>query len=268
MDILEKIKKHKIKEVAERKNLVSLDELKARVLYERSVFSMAEFVKNKDRTGVIAEFKKKSPSEGFINRDADVEKITSGYIAAGASGLSVLTDEAFFGGSDEDLLAARQANSSPVLRKDFTVDTYQIHEAKSIGADIILLIAEILTKEDVRRFSDVAHELGMEVLLEIHSEDQLEKYVDGIELIGVNNRNLKDFTVDIRHSIDLFSNLPQKAVKISESGIRSADEMVTLAEAGFDGFLIGTQFMKTSDPVSACTRLLDEFKRKMKIDAG
>lgn len=268
MDILQKIKEHKIKEVAQRRNQVSLEEIKARELYGRSVFSMSEFVKDKDRTGVIAEFKKKSPSEGFINRDADVKKITTGYISAGASGLSVLTDEEFFGGSDDDLTAAREANGSPVLRKDFTVDTYQIHEAKAMGADIILLIAEILTKEDVQRFSDAAHELGMEVLLEIHSKDQLEKYADGIELIGVNNRNLKDFSVDIRHSIDLFNDLPEEAVKISESGIRSADEMVTLAQAGFDGFLIGTQFMKTSDPVSACTRLLEEFDRKMKRDEG
>lgn len=268
MDILEKIKKHKIGEVAQRKSLVSLEELKSRDLYDRTVFSMSEYVKDSNRTGVIAEFKKKSPSEGFINRDADVKRITSGYITAGASGLSVLTDESFFGGSDDDLFAARQANNSPVLRKDFIVDSYQIHEAKSIGADMILLIAEILTKDDILRFSDTAHELGMEVLLEIHSRVQLDKYVDGIEVIGVNNRNLKDFTVDIRHSIDLFNDLPHEAVKISESGIRNADEMVTLAEAGYDGFLIGTQFMKTPDPVSVCSRLLDEFIQKMEINAG
>lgn len=262
MDILQRIKEYKIKEVAERKDRYPLDSLKDRKYYDKPIISLAEYVRRTDRTGVIAEFKKKSPSEGFINRDADVQNITAGYIQAGASALSVLTDENFFGGSDEDLDLARQVNSSPILRKDFTVDAYQIHEARSIGADAILLIAEILTGDEIRKFADTAHELGMEVLMEIHSKAELEKYAEGIELIGVNNRNLKDFSVDIRHSMDLFPDLPKEAVKISESGIRSADEMVMLSKAGFDGFLIGTQFMKTSDPVKACTRMLDDFLKK------
>lgn len=262
MDILQQIKEHKIKEVAQRKQHVPLISLKNRKYYNRPVISLSEYVRREDRTGVIAEFKKKSPSEGFINRDADAQAITTGYIEAGASGLSVLTDAHFFGGSDEDLDLARQANSSPVLRKDFTVDEYQIYEARAIGADAILLIAEILSGDEIKRFADTAHALGLEVLMEIHSKKELEKYADGIELIGVNNRNLKDFTVDIRHSMDIYPDLPSEAVKISESGIRSAEEMVMLAEAGFDGFLIGTQFMKTPDPVRACQLMLEEFLKK------
>lgn len=262
MDILQKIKKHKLEEVEHLKKITPVARLQESIHYHAPAVSLSAYIRRPDKSGVITEFKKKSPSEGYIHQYADVERISMGYMQAGSSGLSVLTDQTFFGGRNEDLITARNYNFCPILRKDFTVDAYQIHEAKSIGADAILLIAAILSAEQIREFSGLAKELGLEVLLEIHDKSELEKYADGIELIGVNNRNLKDFSVDIRHSVEIYPDLPDEAVKISESGIRTAEEMIELYRTGFDGFLIGTQFMKTSDPVRACRLLLDEFEEK------
>lgn len=263
MDILQKIKKHKEDEVSQRRSMYPLQLLEESIYYDSSVVSLSQYIRRKDKSGVIAEFKKKSPSEGYINQYADVEEISIGYMQAGASALSILTDENFFGGSSDDLKLARTYNYCPILRKDFIVDEYQIHETKSIGADAILLIAEILSASQIKQYVTVAHQLGLEVLMEIHSEEELGKFTEGIDVIGVNNRNLKNFAVDIQHSIDMIEKLPTDVVKISESGIRDVSDMVRLAKAGYEGFLIGTQFMKTSHPAQACRIMLEDYMNQL-----
>lgn len=262
MDILQKIRYQKEKEVEERKSLYPVKLLQKSLYYDSPVVSLSQYIQRSDKSGVIAEFKKKSPSEGFINQYADVEEISMGYMQSGASALSILTDGIFFGGSSDDLKIARTYNYCPILRKDFIIDEYQIYETKSMGADALLLIAEMLTDEEVKRFSTLAHEIGLEVLLEIHDEDEISKYTEGIAVMGVNNRNLKDFTVDIQQSMDLFSILPQEPVKISESGIKNEKDMIRLYEAGFEGFLVGTQFMRTPHPEKACRLLIDAFQKE------
>lgn len=260
MHILEKIVAHKIKEVAIRKERYPIALLKKSAFYKRPTISMSAHVKREDRSGIIAEYKRRSPSKPTINLYADVEETSVAYMQAGASALSILTDEHFFGGKSEDLTIARRYNSCPILRKDFIIDTYQIKEARSIGADAILLIAEILTKEKVRDLTSAANDLGLEVLMEIHSEDQLEKYNDTINLLGVNNRNLDTFVTDIQTSIDLYSKLPSETVKISESGLHNVEAIHQLKSQGYDGFLIGEMFMASADPGAACQQLVRDLQ--------
>ncbi|WP_236978514.1 indole-3-glycerol phosphate synthase TrpC [Membranihabitans maritimus] len=260
MDILEKIKNSKIEEVREKKALYPVSLLQKSPYFQSDCVSFSTYIKRPDKSGVIAEFKRKSPSEGFINQYASVEEISIGYMQSGASGLSVLTDEVYFGGSSKDLSIAREFNYCPILRKDFIVDEYQIIEARSIGADVILLIAEILTKEQIATLSRTAQNMGLEVLMELHSEEHIEKISDNVNVVGVNNRNLKNFSVDIKYSLDIFDKIPKDKVKISESGIKNASDMLTLYEKGYDGFLIGTQFMKSDNPVKACRSLIEEFE--------
>ena len=262
MDILQKISKQKEKEVKERKSLYPVKLLQKSLHYNSPVVSLSKYIRRDDKSGVIAEFKKKSPSEGFINEHADVKEITTGYVQSGASALSILTDEVFFGGTSEDLNKARTYNDCPILRKDFIIDEYQIHETKSMGADAMLLIAELLTAKQIEEFTRIAHEIGLEVLMEIHDGEELSKYAEGIDVLGVNNRNLRDFTVDIRHSMHLFPHLPEDPVKISESGIRDENDMIQLYKAGFEGFLIGTQFMRTDHPGEACRLLIEAFQKE------
>jgi len=201
------------------------------------------------RTGIIAEFKRKSPSKGIINDKVTVEKVTTGYAAAGASALSVLTDCDFFMGEKADLVAAREANSIPILRKDFMIDEYQVIEAKSLGADIILLIAAILTTEEIRKLASLAKSLGLNVLLEVHNLAELERSINpNLDAIGVNNRNLADFTVSVQTSYDLVQHIPADFLKISESAISNPETIKQLKQAGFNGFLIGESFMKQEDP--------------------
>lgn len=260
MDILEKIVAHKRKEVAERKSLYPTKLLEQRIYFETPTVSLKKYLLREDKSGIIAEFKRRSPSKGAINPYASVEQVSIGYMQAGASALSVLTDEQFFGGKSEDLTEARTFNFCPILRKDFIVDEYQIVEAKSIGADVILLIGECLEAEEVRHLAKAAKQLGLEVLMEVHSADQLAKATPDIDVIGVNNRNLKDFTVSIRTSIDLYEQIPDDFVKISESGISDAQAIVELRQVGFQGFLIGEHFMKTSDPAGACRDFIKEIE--------
>ncbi len=219
MDILDKIVAHKRKEVAERQELYPVKLLERSLYFETPVVSMKKYLLREDKTGIIAEFKRRSPSRGAINPYAKVEKVSIGYMQAGASALSVLTDEHFFGGGNADLMEARKFNYCPILRKDFTVDEYQLFEAKSIGADAILLIAECLEADKLKALARRARELGLEVLMEVHSAEQLRKYNEYVDLVGVNNRNLQDFTVSIRTSLELFDAIPAAAVKVSESGI-------------------------------------------------
>ncbi len=257
MHILDKIVAHKRIEIERSKELFPKALLEQSLFYTSTPVSLSEYITRKDKSGIIAEFKRRSPSKPEINLYADVEAVTLGYMQAGASALSVLTDEHFFGGSQEDLKTARKFNFCPILRKDFIIDSYQIDEARSIGADAILLIAEILTKEEVRTLAGYAHELNLEVLMELHSESQLEKICDDIDLIGVNNRDLTTFTTDIAFSVNLYNQLPADKVKISESGIKNLEDILMLKSVGYDGFLIGEQFMLHADPGKACKSLID-----------
>jgi indole-3-glycerol phosphate synthase len=252
MTILDKIIAEKYKEVEAQKMLMPVAKLEKTEFFGRNTFSLKDALTRIDSTGIIAEFKRKSPSKGVINDQARVEDVTQGYVRAGVAGLSVLTDRHFFGGSLVDLIAARRVNTIPILRKDFMVDEYQMIEAKAMGADVILLIAAVLNREQIQRLASFAKSLGLEVLLEIHAKEELEKIVDEVDMVGVNNRNLKDFKVDIEHSLTLAKELPDKFVKVSESGIDKPETIAFLKGHGFKGFLIGENFMKQKDPGKAC----------------
>ncbi len=250
MDILDKIIRYKKLETEKRKSEVKISELEKGFYFSRETLSLKKSLLKEERTGIIAEFKRRSPSKGIINDKADVADVTMAYAENGASCLSVLTDENFFGGSNEDLIKTR-INEIPVLRKDFIIDEYQIIEAKSIGADVILLIASCLTPIKVKRLSAFAKGLELEVLLELYAEKELEHICDETELIGINNRNLKTFEVNIEHSLKMAEKIPQDKIKIAESGINSVDDIVLFRENGFKGFLIGELFMKESEPAIA-----------------
>lgn len=251
-NILDKIVAQKKEEVAVSKLQISAVQLEESDLFSRECYSLREFIQDPLRTGIIAEYKRASPSKGIINDHSSVKSVTSAYAAAGASALSVLTDTRFFGGSYIDLIEARQANQIPILRKDFMLDDYQVLEAKAWGADIILLIASILHPNEIRRMAALAKTLGMSVLLEVHNERELEKSLcDELDAVGVNNRNLGDFSVSLEHSYNLVSLIPDQFIKVSESGLSNAKTIRDLKSAGFNGFLIGENFMKEQDPGKA-----------------
>ncbi|HEY0057438.1 MAG TPA: indole-3-glycerol phosphate synthase TrpC [Pedobacter sp.] len=257
--ILDKIVKQKWIEIADAKASVSISKLEESELFKRECYSLRDFILSPERTGIIAEFKRASPSKGIINDRVSAATVTQGYAEAGASALSVLTDPQFFGGRVSDLLEARIANSIPVLRKEFILDEYQIIEAKSIGADIILLIAAILTPADIFKLSRLAKTVGLNVLLEVHNQEELEQSIcDDLDAIGVNNRNLADFSVSLQHSYDLVNQIPDKFLKISESGISNPKTINELKKAGFNGFLIGENFMKEEDPGKAMQQFVTE----------
>ena len=245
MSILETIKAHKLIEVRDGQQQISIDELKQQPGFDRHVISISQAVKS--GSGIIAEFKRASPSKGNINLDADVLEIVTSYAEAGVSAISVLTDQKFFQAHPDDILQARTVLDIPILRKDFIVDPYQIYEAKALGADAILLIAAILDSESIDQLTTTAQQLGLEVLIEVHDEGELEKLCGRENMVGVNNRNLNDFTVDLNKSIKLMPKLPAQAVKIAESGITGLDDMLKLKQAGFDGFLIGEHFMRSEN---------------------
>lgn len=261
MKTLNDIISYKREEVNQRKKMYPIQLLETSIYYDTKSVSLKKYLLRKDKSGIIAEFKKQSPSLGVINKYADIEKVSIGYMQSGASALSVLTDSHFFGGDNKDLTLARKFNFCPILRKDFVVDEYQIVEAKSIGADAILLIASILSAEEIKRFTNIAHHFHMEVLLELHSEDEVKKMDEGVDVIGVNNRDLKTMKTDIQHSIRMKKLLPSEAVLVSESGIRDPEDIVLLREKGFHGFLIGSHFMKHSKPHEACKDFIARFKQ-------
>lgn len=266
MHILDKIVKHKKVEVENNKLLASTAVLEQSPLFERKCYSLSKYIRDNDRVGIIAEFKRRSPSKPTINLNADPKRIPAAYDLAGVSAISILTDHHFFGGNSHHLVYARPDVTVPILRKDFIIDEYQIIEAKSIGADAILLITEILTKDEIKRFSALALSLGLECLMEIHTEEQIQKYNSNISCIGVNNRDLTKFVVDPEHSVRLYPKLPQEACKISESGIHNIDTMIKLRSTGYDGFLIGERFMKTEDPGRACKDFIQALKKEINAD--
>lgn len=261
MHILEKIIAHKKKEVAERKSLYPTGLLERSLFFKTECVSLLKYLKDEKKSCIIAEFKRRSPSKGDINKYASVEQVTIGYMQAGASALSVLTDTEFFGGKSADLSEARKFNYCPILRKDFIVDEYQVVETKSIGADAILLIAACLSPQEVKHLSAVAHSLGLQVLMEIHDEGELDHFCENIDVIGVNNRDLKNFTVSLDMSHRLLPLLPNGVAKISESGIHDPKDAADLLAAGFDGLLIGESFMKNSRPELACQEFVEEVKK-------
>ncbi|MCG2459633.1 indole-3-glycerol phosphate synthase TrpC [Flavobacteriaceae bacterium F89] len=256
MDILTKIVLDKRKEVDLKKRVVPVSQLEAYPLFERKTASLAKALRN-NGAGIIAEHKRRSPSKSVINHSLNVDRVAIGYEKAGACGMSVLTDGKYFGGSLDDLLLARAAVRLPLLRKEFIIDTYQILEAKAHGADVVLLIASILTRKEIKTFSELAHSLGLEVLLEVHNREELHKSVmPGLDMLGVNNRNLKTFDVSLETSKSLAEMIPNDFVKVSESGISSVEAIRELMPFGYRGFLIGENFMKTDDPGESATEFI------------
>ena len=260
MTILDKIIAHKRREVAERRVSITPSLMRQSELFNQPRQSLVQALRGSDKTGIIAEFKRRSPSKGWINEKANAAEIAAGYESAGASALSILTDGEFFGGSNADLIGAFLTVKIPILRKDFIVDEYQIVEARSVGASAILLIAAALSEKEIKDLARVAHELGLEVLLEIHEIREIPDDLTNIDIIGVNNRNLKDFTVDVNRSIKIAQSLPTEMLKISESGLSDAATLKELKAVGFGGFLIGETFMKTENPAAACARLIEQLK--------
>lgn len=247
MTILDNIIADKRIEVQLKKQLIPTSQLEQSVLFERPTISLMNKLKN-STTGIIAEHKRRSPSKSIINQNLNVFDVAKGYENAGVCGMSVLTDGKYFGGSLDDLLMARASCNLPLLRKEFIIDDYQIIEAKAFGADVILLIAAILTKTEIKQFSELAKNLNLNVLLEVHNEDELHKSImPSLDMIGVNNRNLKTFEVSIETSKTLSSLIPNAFIKVSESGISSVETIKELQTYDYKGFLIGENFMKTEN---------------------
>jgi len=260
-NILAKIVETKFGEVAERKKQVTIAQLEAMPLFEKPCYSLKANIIDASKTGIIAEFKRQSPSKGIINGVASVEEVAKSYTQFGASGISVLTDGPYFGGSLADLSIAVQ-NEIPVLRKEFIIDEFQIIEAKAYGASVILLIASSLTPAETKSLATVAKSLGLEVLLELHDASELGHICEEVDLVGINNRSLKSFEVNIEHSLQLKNLLPKGKLSIAESGIYDLATFQLLKKEGFDGFLMGEYFMKQENPAKA----FEEFSQQIKTD--
>lgn len=258
MTILDDIIAFKRTEVHKLKNQVPFRKLEESDYFEREVITLTSYLAKASKTAVIAEFKRKSPSKGIINELARPEEVAKGYATGGASGISVLTDQKFFGGSGEDFIRARQAVSIPILRKDFTIDEYQVVESKAIGADVILLIAACLSSQQLKNLARTAKSFGLQVIMEVHESSELSHINEYVDIIGVNNRDLKTFQVDINTSVEIIKQIPSEFMTISESGIDSTENIKKLRESGYDGFLIGEYFMKEKDPVKAFIEFVRE----------
>lgn len=257
MEFLKKIIHHKRSELIARKMLRPENDLTRSIFYNRQPVSLFDKLAAVSGPSVIAEFKRRSPSKGFLNQYANVSEVVPGYQEAGAAAISVLTDEYFFEGSLTDLSEARSMVRLPILRKDFILDPYQITEAKSYGADVVLLIGAILEKNQLLDLHRRAIDLGLEVLVEIHREDELEKLPGSIRLLGINNRDLDTLEVDVKTSLDLVPKLPGETIWISESGIADTGTVMELWNNGFKGFLIGENFMKQIAPARACAEFMN-----------
>ena len=261
MDILQRIVKDKRKEVDLRKSLIPVSQLEASVLFEKETISLAHNLQQ-SKSGIIAEHKRRSPSKSVINQNLNVQDVAKGYENAGVCGMSVLTDGKYFGGALDDLLIARASCNLPLLRKEFIIDEYQLVEAKAHGADVILLIAGILSKDEIKQYSEFAKSLNLEVLLEVHNEEELHKSImPSLDMLGVNNRNLKTFNVSLETSKTLSNLIPDEFVKVSESGISSVQAIKELQPYGYKGFLIGENFMKTDNPGEHAKIFIEELKK-------
>lgn len=260
--ILDTIIAAKKKEIEKYKPLSSIERFKRDgFFWQFSNRSLVQSLLAPGSTGIIAEFKRKSPSKGwFKTKELEVEPVVKAYNTLGAAGISVLTDEEFFGGDLDDLIQAKVVSDIPVLRKDFIVDPWQIAEAKAFGADVILLIAACLGVAEVKSLAAYARSIGLEVLLEIHNEEELAHICDEVDMVGVNNRNLKTFEVDINISLELIDKIPASKPAVAESGISNVETIVTLKQAGFKGFLIGETFMKEPHPGKAFEEFVSDLR--------
>ena len=259
MNILDKIIIDKKREVTLKKSIIPVSQLEASVLFNERTNSISKLLKNSS-SGIISEHKRRSPSKSVINNNHSVEDVVVGYQNAGVCGISVLTDGKYFGGSLDDLLLAKASVNIPLLRKEFIIDEYQILEAKAHGADAILLIAAVLTREEIKQLSILAQSLALEVLLEVHNLEELEKSImPSLDMIGVNNRSLKTFEVSLEYSKELARKIPDNFVKVSESGINTVEVVKELQQFGYQGFLMGEHFMKTDNPGKEAS----EFIRKI-----
>ena len=248
MKILDNIISDKKIEIETLSKIVSISDLEKQKDFTKQSKSLKESIK-KSKSGIICEFKRKSPSNEKINYKSNISEVINGYEKAGAVGVSILTNKKYFDGSISDINEVKNSIDIPILRKEFIISEYQIVESKSIGADAILLIASILDKEEIKNYSSLAKSLGLEVLLEIHSIEEFNKISNtDVDIIGVNNRNLDTLDIDIENSIEMFEDIPSEFIKISESGISKVDSIIKLIRVGYDGFLIGENFMKTSKP--------------------
>ncbi len=264
--ILDQIIAEKKREIAKYKPLSSIERFeKEGFFWEFSNRSLRDRLLAADNTGIIAEFKRKSPSKGWFKpKELEVEQVVTTYNKLGAVGISVLTDDAFFGGDLDDLIQTKVISDIPVLRKDFIIDKWQIAESKAFGADVILLIAACLSAQEVAELAGYARSIGLEVLLEVHDEHELGHICEHISMVGVNNRDLQTFTVDINRSLELIHKIPASIPAIAESGISNVESIVTLKQAGFRGFLVGEAFMKEEQPGKA----FGEFVNKLAAATG
>lgn len=254
-NILQQINENRLQQVLQQQKLKPITTFKNEEAFAKPVFSITKSIATKE-FAIISEFKKASPSKGNINIDANVLEVTVGYQNAGAAAISILTEQTFFKGSNDDLIKARPNILIPILRKDFIVHEYQIAESKAMGADVVLLIAASLSVQQVKEYAAYAKEVGLEVLLEIHDENELNHICNEVNLVGVNNRSLKTFEVDINTSLRLLPLIPKEKLAISESGLSSIQSIKTLHNAGFKGFLMGEAFMKTPQPHQQLQELL------------
>lgn len=263
MTILDKIITDKKREIILKKSVISTSQLENTALFGNRTISLSKLLRNSP-SGIIAEHKRRSPSKAIINSNFSVEEVVLGYQNAGVSGISILTDGKYFGGSLDDLLLAKASVSLPLLRKDFIIDEYQILEAKAHGADVILLIAAVLNRKEIKDLSEFAHSLGLEVLLEVHNREELEKSImPSLDMIGVNNRNLKTFEVSLEYSKELAQQIPDEFVKVSESGISSTEAIKELQTFGYQGFLIGENFMKTENAGKSAGTFINKLLNKL-----
>lgn len=263
MDLLDKIIAYKKSELEGKKKCFPVSRFKDSAFFKREMPSFYDALA-KPGPSIIGEFKRKSPSNGVININAEAEQVARGYEEAGISAMSILTDMEFFGGADHDLRNVAGFVRIPILRKDFIVDEYQVVESKSIGASAILLIAAVLSKKEVGALTELSLNLGMDVLFEIHDEKDLEKMSHKIKIIGVNNRNLKTFEVSMDHSRELFSRLPENCLKVAESGFQTYIEVTKLFTTGYNAFLIGGKFLRSKNPGKIAARFMKDLKKNMK----
>ena len=263
MKILDKIVEDKKIEINKLLSNSPISKLENSHLFSRKCISLKESIKN-NNSGIICEFKRRSPSNQNINYISSLSDVVSGYEEAGAAGLSILTNKEYFDGDTQDIIDIRDISNLPILRKEFIISEYQVIEAKSIGSDAILLIASILSEEEIIGYSSLAKSIGLEVLLEIHSEDELYKISgDDIDIVGVNNRNLDTLEIDLNNSIELYGKIPSKFVKISESGISEVESILKLKEVGYNGFLIGEKFMKTNNPMESAYDFIKKIENEI-----
>ncbi len=257
-NILDRIIADKKLEIRQRMIETPIGRLEKSPYFQRTPISLKESLMEKKASGIIAEFKRMYPSAGKIHRNADPVDITKGYVNAGATAISVVTDRKYFAGTRDDLMRAREVNQCPILRKDFMIDQYQVLEAKAIGADAILLIASVLDNSGIMELAELARDVGLEVILEVHEISELACLNQWIDIVGVNNRDLKKMETNVETSIEMAGKIPDEFLKISESGIHDPETINYLKRLGYRGFLIGEHFMKQENPAIACRKFIEK----------